>query len=83
MNVNNLYDEKGFQEVLKVLEEDLTANEDWEELNPEDDWLNPDINYLKSVAQGLIYKVSFLYNIIKNSLISSIDSLVLLEHPGR
>lgn len=66
-----------------MLEEDLTANEDWEELNPEDDWLNPDINYLKSVAQGLIYKVSFLHNIIKNSLISSIDSLVLLEHPGR
>ena len=52
---------------MKVLEEDLTANDDWEELNAEEDWLNPDIHYLKSVAQGLIYKVGFLFYLLRGS----------------
>ena len=52
---------------MKVLEEDLTASDDWEELNAEEDWLNPDIHYLKSVAQGLIYKVGFLFNLLRGS----------------
>lgn len=62
LNGKNIGDEKGLQEVMKVLEEDLTASDDWEELNAEEDWLNPDIHYLKSVAQGLTYKVN-LFNL--------------------
>ena len=66
LNGKNLGDEKGLQEAMKVLEEDLTASDDWEELNAEEDWLNPDIHYLRSVAQGLIYKVGFLFNLLRD-----------------
>ena len=30
------------------------------ELNPQEDLLNPSVNYLKTVAQGLLYKVMIL-----------------------
>lgn len=41
-------DQDIFQASLKVLDQ---------ELNPEDVLLNPDVHYLKTVAQGLFYKV--------------------------
>jgi xanthine dehydrogenase/oxidase len=45
-----LDDEMTFQNALKVLDQELC---------PEEHLLNPDSDYLKTVAQGLFYKVWF------------------------
>ena len=48
-------DESDFQSAVKLLDQELI---------PEEELLNPDGKYLKTVAQGLLYKVSHFLKII-------------------
>ena len=52
LNGKKLGDLETFQAALKLLDD---------ELNPEQELLNPDAHYLKTVAQGLLYKVNKFY----------------------